>query len=648
LNELLCRAFSQNLLIYLPYFCAILSHRNDTIRANFSCRILTKKRQSKGEFIVSDPTEGQPFSFDFHPATSLELGFGFFPTTLQRAGALAIDLSEPPSTDNRISSANLEIEFVRNLADLRRSLALDVKIDARTLTFRGSANFSFEESNFVREDVINLVVSASVEFGRRRIARPGLLPEAEALRQNPRQFIQRFGSLVPLVERRGAALHSIITLSELSETSRNLLRSGLAVSAGIGLWSADLRSSIKTEMEQQRQRRTFNIQLLTTGVGNTDALAATLQRLPFDATDGLTALFNIRDELANAIRSLGSPDTAAPTGFLVNTMEALFQVRLTTTDLLSESKDECLSAIVDRFREVRVKRAHIGSLVQANREDAESLLFDGVAQLPEAARLYDEHLTRLRTLHERVMPAQEFNCELPDDELPFEREILEVRPASLLAHYEFVRGATDSTSHQNDCAITGNIQFRREGQRPVAVLDGQGFLSINNPQPSLDHLSDSSFTLSVWVNLSEFVGVPQTIFCYGGGSLQAPNYLALLLDGQSFLRFDVRSIRSDRVPIIVNEAFPVNSFQHLVGVRDRASNRVALYRNGERFLSVRDEIDEPIIFEPRILFIGANMRTPGLTRPEEQFRGFIGDFRLYDRALTDQEIGVLHERTRVQ
>ena len=141
------------------------------------------------------------------------------------------------------------------------------------------------------------------------------------------------------------------------------------------------------------------------------------------------------------------------------------------------------------------------------------------------------------------------------------------------------------------------------------------------------------FTLSAWIRPSKPTGGIVARYRTEGPK----GYGLFLVDGKLQLRIDTSSI-SDRTRIESEEVVPLGDWIHVAGVYDGTRNTegMRLYVNGEKVavLSLIDEsLNQTRIDEP--LRIGHG---PG---PNDRFSGLIDDVRVYSRALSADEVGVL-------
>ena len=164
----------------------------------------------------------------------------------------------------------------------------------------------------------------------------------------------------------------------------------------------------------------------------------------------------------------------------------------------------------------------------------------------------------------------------------------------------------------------------------AAKLDGNRFFDLGNIA-NFDFYDP--FTLSAWIRPAAKTGGILARYNAAGPK----GYGLFLVDSKLQFRIDTSSI-SDRMRVESEASIPLDKWTHVAGVYDgtRTTAGMLLYVNG-RQVATRSLIDESLnstkIAEP--LRIGHG---PG---PDDRFEGLIDDARVYSRALSAEEAGVI-------
>jgi Concanavalin A-like lectin/glucanases superfamily len=94
----------------------------------------------------------------------------------------------------------------------------------------------------------------------------------------------------------------------------------------------------------------------------------------------------------------------------------------------------------------------------------------------------------------------------------------------------------------------------------------------------------------------------------------------------------------------------VGEWVHLAGTYNGETGKMALYVNG-KLIGTETHVGE-IRLDPeslnRPLMIGAELNGPNIDEVEGEFNGYVDEVRIYDRALSDEEIETLAEEARKQ
>ena len=94
----------------------------------------------------------------------------------------------------------------------------------------------------------------------------------------------------------------------------------------------------------------------------------------------------------------------------------------------------------------------------------------------------------------------------------------------------------------------------------------------------------------------------------------------------------------------------VGEWVHLAGTYNGDTGKMSLYVNG-KMIGTQTHVGE-IRLDPeslnRPLVIGGELNGASIDDASNQFDGYVGDVRIYDRALSDEEIETLAEEARKQ
>jgi hypothetical protein len=193
-------------------------------------------------------------------------------------------------------------------------------------------------------------------------------------------------------------------------------------------------------------------------------------------------------------------------------------------------------------------------------------------------------------------------------------------------HCQFEANANDSAG-SNHGTVTGNPAYTTGALGQAIDLDGtDDYVTL-----PAGIVNTRNCTVAAWVNW-DGGGQWQRIFDFGNNTTQ---YMYLTpKSGSNTLRFTITGSGSGtRGEILETAGLPVGQWTHVaVSLRE---NTGRLYVNGQlKDLNAAMTID-PSDFNPAINYIGKSLW------PDPLFNGRIDDFRIYNYALTDDEIAAI-------
>ena len=202
-----------------------------------------------------------------------------------------------------------------------------------------------------------------------------------------------------------------------------------------------------------------------------------------------------------------------------------------------------------------------------------------------------------------------------------------VSQADLVAHYEFEGNAYDSAG-TNHGTFYGDAHTVSDPQRGnVLSLDGNNDYMMASDDLCLDFAGE--FTLCAWVKTSDIMNNGRIIYRYD--SISQDGYFLTQSDYEDGIwTFNVgidgtgKYIRSDN--------HPTTDWTHILGSRDSIGN-MTLYINGA--LQYDNKVNFGAINSVGKLFIGVDYVV------EQDFYGLIDDVRIYNHALSPQEIAAV-------
>ncbi len=170
---------------------------------------------------------------------------------------------------------------------------------------------------------------------------------------------------------------------------------------------------------------------------------------------------------------------------------------------------------------------------------------------------------------------------------------------------------------------------------PIGTVAPFEYVTLTNSSGNFDFGSDSRFSLAAWVRSvgTEPAGAAILAKGYGGGGEQ---YCIDVQNGT--YRFFVRQATGGTAVQITPPIAPNGRWQHLVATLDATASSMAFYINGQL---VGTGITTSVLPTNHVVSVGCREASTvsGYTLP---FQGLIDDVRIYNRALTSNQVQQLY------
>lgn len=357
-----------------------------------------------------------PNYFGYHPMSIMSLGLGYSPEDLTQAKLRAIEYTEKAAEGGALSTEFATV-LVTNSTQLKDALHLDLKVDASYLVFKGNSSFTYDQSALFNADSATIVISATSEYSRLTMVSVHLSKEAKALLDAGKMadFERTYGSRYVVMERRGASVAVIVTITGLSIAEKSKLAAGLEGSGRWGPLGAGGQLHFQSELERASKGGRLNVQVVATGGEGFGGLADLVKALSANPE----ALKNIFDALGVYLKQFNAKNSV-PIGFHTASMKDFgWKPAKETADRWSDLTIRRLLEIVDRYRATVKRLDEIQALLGHN--DPRDVLLEPQkrAQLKAAIPLYEKYLYHLAAAHRALLTrdvGETFS--LPEDPLP--------------------------------------------------------------------------------------------------------------------------------------------------------------------------------------------------------------------------------------
>ena len=205
----------------------------------------------------------------------------------------------------------------------------------------------------------------------------------------------------------------------------------------------------------------------------------------------------------------------------------------------------------------------------------------------------------------------------------------------LVAYWSLDEGSGSTVSDSSGNAHHGGLGSEvtwagngRSGGNALAFANLPGGEVTVADASSLRFGANDNYTVSFWVKVDAIPAGSQALFFKGN----KPELIGIYLLNSGIVNYTAGSWRHVRS----NTPIAIGTWQHIVAIQDsaHANDKRRLYINGAQVAS-RNSTESSA--SEGDLFIGSRGKSNGY----EAFAGYLDEIRIYDRALTDVEIGAL-------
>jgi hypothetical protein len=210
----------------------------------------------------------------------------------------------------------------------------------------------------------------------------------------------------------------------------------------------------------------------------------------------------------------------------------------------------------------------------------------------------------------------------------------------LVAYYPFNGNAKDESGNGNDGEVKGAILATdRHGEdRKAYEFDGESNRIEIKPFVSQKF---SSITFSAWINTSDERPTKHIFSNYKEGDASAHWFHVLLAEGGPAGHISIQADdgRQDRVPpfLVANKSTSDEQWHQIVATWDSIDGKLSIYLDGEQDDSRDIGIKTSLNLKYPIWIGGQNIRS------KRYFKGSIDDVRIYNRALSEEQVKALYD-----
>ncbi len=369
-------------------------------------------------------TAGLPDTYDYYPGSPLILGANFDPNHVTEAKTPCMKYTADSQPQGAVNTRFSEL-LTASTNGIRTALGIDSSMDAQFLTFKGSASFSYNESNYKHSEDVSFVLNAYTEYGTRNIISAEVLNEFKDLPSSPDEFVRTCGTRYVKIERRGASVSAIITIENVDSEFKQEFNTAASLAGEVGPITASFKSTLKIEMDKASTEGRLKVDVLSTGGEGfgelKDVIAkTTLKPGGYDA---------IVDALTTYIGKFNK-DNAAPLAFTVADIPGL---NVAQADLWPVQKEHAIEALVSEYREFSSHLAALKAITDDDDPRSQYIDQDQKEKLKNAIPIFETYIQQLAEIHSKCKAST--TADLAPCTLPAPRPDPSILPKPLSAPF---------------------------------------------------------------------------------------------------------------------------------------------------------------------------------------------------------------------
>lgn len=203
---------------------------------------------------------------------------------------------------------------------------------------------------------------------------------------------------------------------------------------------------------------------------------------------------------------------------------------------------------------------------------------------------------------------------------------------ALVCQLQFDGTADDLSANSLNASVYGSASYSK-----TYVKSGGNSINLNGKAYAMLPYSaagNDEMTIATWVKCGLTSSAWQRIFDFGNGTDQ---YMFLCPNNGSEMRFVMKN-KGDEQIVGTGKKLSATAMQHVaVTIKPEGDKvHVTLYLNGEAVAQSDDFTIKPTDIEPSLCFIGRSM-----FKADPLFNGCIDDFRIYNYALSAEEVAAI-------
>lgn len=334
-------------------------------------------------------------SYDYHPSSVLALGKGFEPNILSEPKIKCVDAKEVFELANKAATqTHFEMRTIRSVRKLKEQLGVDFKIDARYLNSYGGAQFNLDKESNFNSNSINILISASSEFGSMTLDNPKLKPFAQDLIDKGKHdhFRDECGSQLVVNAVYGVKVAVLLTIHNVSSTTSSNIQADAKGGYDGGAMKVDFKASLSDLVKQASATNSLSITVYSVGSQGVSDLSDVVKVM----SGGEDSLGKIQEKIGSYFDEF-TRDDAVPIRFVAKPFGFGFEDKY--ENLWKAHNERKISRIAGAYRRLQFQVEQVNAIEDG--DDLRSLLVadSDLDQLIDRKDAAEDYMDTLANLH---------------------------------------------------------------------------------------------------------------------------------------------------------------------------------------------------------------------------------------------------------